>query len=75
MTAARAAIIEARRLARLAAMATLQRQGLKPAHIAAREIAAQAEVIFADRRAELIEEATQRVERWLTEVYPQRTPE
>ena len=67
MTLEGAALIEARRLARNATLAELRRQGRKPQHLAHKAISALAEEYLAAHRAELIEEARERVERWLAE--------
>jgi hypothetical protein len=63
MTADRAALIEARRQARLAVEVALRRQGLKPQHIAHRVILGMADEHLATHRDELITEASTRVER------------
>jgi hypothetical protein len=66
MTTAMAALIEARRRARIAAKAALRAQGLKPAHVERKALVALAEEHLATHRAELIAEAIERVARWQT---------
>jgi hypothetical protein len=64
MTLEGAALIEARRLARNAAKAELARQGVKVQSLPHKAILALADEYLAAHRAELIEEARERVERW-----------